>query len=269
MQPGRADAGVGQMAVSSAAVKRPVRVEIVEGRVARMIVTIDGPAGTGKSSVGRALAARLGLEFLDTGAMYRAATALAIDNGLSLDDGEGVAELARKADLHFDWEADPPTLMAFGKLYAHRLRDPDVTSAVSPVSALAPLREVLVRKQRLIGSQHPRLVTEGRDQGTVVFPGADVKLFLDASARVRAERRARQLAAAGIRADVDDIERELARRDHADASRAVGPLRRPEDAVVVDTSNLDFNQVVGELFRIVRERTAHAHARRDGEPERA
>lgn len=246
-------------AVSSALVSRPVRVDAADAP--RLIVTIDGPAGTGKSSVGRALAKRLRLEFLDTGAMYRAATALALDRGASLTDAADVARLARDADIRFDWQTDPPTLLAFGAPYTARLRDADVTSAVSPVSALAALREVMVASQQLIGRQHPRLVTEGRDQGTVVFPDADVKLYLDASPAVRAERRARQLTRAGERVSVEEIEREIAARDRSDASRAVGPLRRPDDAVVVDTSGLQFDQVVGELERIVR---AHRRAERSG-----
>ncbi|MEC9373325.1 MAG: (d)CMP kinase [Planctomycetota bacterium] len=219
-----------------------------------LIVTIDGPAGTGKSSVGRALALRLGLEFLDTGAMYRAATALAIDRGLSLDDEEGIAKLAAEADLHFDWTTDPPTLLAYLEPYHHRLRDPDVTSAVSPVSALAMLRDVLVRKQRIIGAQHPRLVTEGRDQGSVVFPDAEVKFFVHASARVRAERRVRQMEEQGQPADIDTVEQELIRRDKADAARKVAPLVRAADAVMVDTSSMSFEQVVDELERQVRAR---------------
>lgn len=130
----------------------------------RLIVTIDGPAGTGKSSVARDLAARLGLEFLDTGAMYRAATALAIDRGISLKNEEAIAELVRDADLRFTWSDDPPTLTAFGKSVMHRLRERDVSAGVSPVSQLPKVRRVLVEIQRRIGEAHPRLVSEGRDQ---------------------------------------------------------------------------------------------------------
>ncbi len=217
-----------------------------------LIVTIDGPAGTGKSSVGRMLALRLGLEFLDTGAMYRAATARAIDAGVSLEDEDAVAGLALEADFHFDWQTDPPTLLAGGKPYDARLRDDDVTRAVSGVSALAALREVLVRKQKLIGAQHPRLVSEGRDQGSVVFPDANIKFYLHASARVRAERRAAQLQETGRAVDIDALEQELDDRDRSDAGRAVGPLKKPEDAIVIDTSSLSFEEVVDKLEKVVR-----------------
>ncbi len=217
----------------------------------RLIVTIDGPAGTGKSSVARALAARLGLEFLDTGAMYRAATALALDHALDLSDGPALANLVRHADLHFDWQTDPPTLLAFGKSIVRRLRDSDVAAAVSPVSGLADVRRVLVERQRRIGEVHDRLVSEGRDQGSVVFYDAQVKVYLDASPRVRAERRAVQLQNMGRAADVDQIERQLAERDFRDSSREVGPLVCPDGALRLDTSHMDQRAVIEALVEIV------------------
>lgn len=224
------------------------------GADGRLIVTIDGPAGTGKSSVARELALRLGLELLDTGAMYRAAAALALDAGLTATpaDEPRIAALVRRADLHFDWDADPPALVAGGRRLAARLRDADVTAAVSPVSGLPEVRRVLVDLQRRIGEAHPRLVSEGRDQGSVVFFDADVKIYLDAAPRVRAERRADQLAASGRAADVDLIEAELRERDARDAGREVGPLRCPDGAHVVDTSELDRRAVVDRLEAIVR-----------------
>jgi len=212
-----------------------------------LIITIDGPAGTGKSTVARELARRLGMEFLDTGAMYRAATALAIDRGVPLDDGPAIADLTMRAEIHFDWRADPPALMAFGQRYTDRLRDADVNRAVSPVSGLPQLREVLVRRQRIIGSQHPLLVTEGRDQGSVVFPDAGVKFYLDASPRVRALRRARQTHERPTDEQVAAIEAEIAERDRLDTTRAVGPLVRPDGAEVVDTSGMPLDEVVREL----------------------
>ena len=224
----------------------------------RLIVTIDGPAGTGKSSVARDLAQALGLEFLDTGAMYRAATALGLDRRVPLDDERALAELIRESDLHFDWTTDPPTLLAFGTPMMGRLRDQDITRWVSPVSELAGVRRILVDLQRRIGEAHPRLVSEGRDQGSVVFHDADVKFYVDAHARVRAERRADQLRAAGRPANVDEIEHEIRTRDTRDTSRAVGPLVCPDDAVRVDTSNLTQSQVVEHLVGLVKQRVQHA-----------
>lgn len=221
-----------------------------------LIVTIDGPAGTGKSTVARVLALRLGLEFLDTGAMYRAAAAIALDRGIPLDDEARVAAAALEADLHFDWTADPPALMAFWKPIVDRLRDEDVAQAVSPVASLAGVRDVMVRRQRIIGQQHPRLVTEGRDQGSVVFPDAAVKIYLDASPRVRALRRAEQLRDQGARPDAKAIERELEDRDFRDSTRKIGPLVRPKGSRSVDTSDMTFDEVVDELEHIVRETIA-------------
>lgn len=223
-----------------------------------LIIAIDGPAGTGKSSVARDLAAELGLEFLDTGAMYRAATALALDRGLSTTNENGIAELVRQADLHFDWTTDPPTLMAFGRSIMHRLRDADVAAYVSPVSSLPAVRRVLVEKQRRIGEVHPRLVSEGRDQGSVVFFDADVKIYLDASAKVRAQRRVDQLRAMGHPANLDAIEREISERDHLDSTRTVGPLMCPDDAVRFDTSSLTRREVVDGLIAIVRKHVGPA-----------
>lgn len=169
-----------------------------------------------------------------------------------------------QADLHFDWQADPPAIMAFqpqaGRFVPlnDRIRTPDVTRAVSVVAAITPLRRHMVRKQRLIGSQHPRLVTEGRDQGSVVFPDALVKFYLDADLRVRAERRADQLRAAGYPAEADQLMEELARRDELDRTRDEGPLVCPKDAIVIDTSDLSFEQVVDRLQRHVLERVGVA-----------
>ncbi|MGQ0627355.1 MAG: (d)CMP kinase [Phycisphaerales bacterium] len=222
----------------------------------RLIVTIDGPAGTGKSSVARSLARRLGVDFLDTGAMYRAATALSIDAGINLLDAPAVCELVARADIHFDWSKDPPEVSTGARdgyrSLASRIREPDVTREVAPLSSIPRLREHMVAKQRIIGAQHPRLVTEGRDQGSVVFPDADVKFYLDASARVRAARRADQIRSGGAEADEAQLLDEITQRDQVDKSKPVGPLVCPRDAYVVDTSHLTFEQVVEQLEQVVR-----------------
>ncbi len=263
--------------------------------VPTIIVTIDGPAGTGKSTTARALARALGLEFLDTGAMYRAAAALVIDAGIDPASEAAVVECVARADLHFDWTRDPPEIYAAcsrggdesgaagtggsgasgrsrielrcGTPLVQRIRAKDVEALVSPLSALPELRRHMVRKQQLIAAQHPRLVTEGRDQGSVVFPDALVKFFLSADASIRARRRAEQLREKLIAAggdprsqnlDVREIERDLLARDARDAGRSEGPLTRPVDALDVDTTSLTFDQVVSHLTNLVRERVGAA-----------
>jgi len=225
-----------------------------------LIITIDGPAGTGKSTVARMLAARLGLDFLDTGAMYRAAAAIAIDRGHEdqVRGGEFGAFLADvlDADLHFDWSLDPPQILAWLEPVDDRIRERDVARLVSTVAAISVLRKHMVQKQRIIGHQHPRLVTEGRDQGSVVFPQAPVKFFLDARDEVRAKRRAEQLRAAGKDVDEHVLLAEIRERDRLDSSRADGPLVCPEDADRLDTSDLTLDEVVAQLERVTRDTLA-------------
>jgi cytidylate kinase len=219
-----------------------------------IIITIDGPAGTGKSSVARTLAARLGLDFLDTGAMYRAAAAIVIDRKIDPADVETVVARVADADLEFDWSTDPPAILAWGQPLDGRIRAADVTAIVSPISAIGALRRLMVHEQRLIAHDHPRLVSEGRDQGSVVFPDAAVKFYLDASPEVRCARRAEQLRAQGQHPDETTLLREIIERDRSDSSRAEGPLICPPDALRVDTSGLRFEQVVTTLEKMVRDR---------------
>ena len=221
-----------------------------------VIITIDGPAGTGKSSVARALARLLGLDFLDTGAMYRAAAAIALDGALSLHDPAALVEKVRTADLHFDWSMDPPAILAWGRSLNDRIRAADVTGIVSPIAGIRDLRAHMVAKQRIIARQHPRLVSEGRDQGSVVFPDASVKFYLDASAKVRAARRAKQLRAAGLPADEALLLTDIEARDRSDMTRSDGPLVIPHAAIILDTSHLPMDDVVLHLERIVRREAA-------------
>lgn len=223
-----------------------------------VIITIDGPAGTGKSTVARGLAARLGLEFLDTGAMYRAAALVAVEQGVDPTDGPALAEAVRRAGLRFDWTADPPRLLMGDRDVSRRIRDLDVSAVVSVVAGQPALREVLIERQRGIAAEHPRLVTEGRDQGSVVFPEADLRFYLDADLEVRAARRAAQLVEAGTEAELETIVRDIRRRDRLDSTRADGPLIRPEGAVDVDTGNKTADEVVDVLERISRERLPDA-----------
>lgn len=218
-----------------------------------IIITIDGPAGTGKSTVARMLAQRLGLDFLDTGAMYRAAAAIMIDRGYEDDEIGELVSTVIGADLHFDWSQDPPTILAWDTPIDHRIRSDDVTRRVSFVATIPEIRSHMVRKQRVIFAQHPRLVTEGRDQGSVAFPDAPVKFYLDADPKVRAERRIDQLGLSGD-VSVDDMCERILERDRIDSTRSDGPLVCPDDAIVIDTSDLSIEGVIDEMERVVRDR---------------
>ena len=219
----------------------------------RVIITIDGPAGTGKSTVAHLLAQRMGLEFLDTGAMYRVAALVAIEKEIDPDDGTALAAALGADGLGFDWAANPPTVLLGSRDVSRRIREQDVNDLVSIVAAQSELRTVLVRQQRRIAEEHRRLVSEGRDQGSVVFPDAGLRVYLDAVVEVRAERRVNQLIEAGMPADRDRIVRDIRERDRRDSSRRDGPLVCPRGAVVVDTSHMTQRQVVDELERICRE----------------
>jgi cytidylate kinase len=225
---------------------------------AGLIVTLDGPAGSGKSTVARRLARRLGMDFLDTGAMYRGIAAMCIDHAVNPRlSHDRVVEIARRSGARFDWSADPPRLIMGQRDVTDRLRDSDVTSAVSDVAAIAAVREVLVEQQREIGVEHPWLVTEGRDQGSVVFPQACAKFYLDASPLVRARRRAAQLRDAGKEADEGEILQSILARDHKDSHRKDGPLICPDDAQRIDTSEMTLDQVLDEIERRVRAKAGH------------
>lgn len=220
----------------------------------RLIITLDGPAGAGKSTVAWSLAKRLGLEFLDTGAMYRGLSAKCVERGIDpVAEDYAVVELARHSEFRFDWTQDPPRLTVGGTDVTDRLRDSDVTGQVSDVAAIGGVRQVMVREQRRMGSEHPRLVTEGRDQGSVVFPNAEVKFYLDASSSVRAKRRAEQLRAAGKKADLKQIRENILERDRKDSSRKDAPLICPEDARRIDTSDMTLEEVVDLLEGLVKE----------------
>jgi len=243
---------------SSASGRRPAAGRVAGAERPDVIITIDGPAGTGKSTVAHELAGRLGLDFLDTGAMYRASALVAIEQDIDPHDGPALAAAIAEQRLRFDWTADPPRLHLGDRDVAGRIRDLDVSAIVSIVAALPELRRALVAQQRSIARAHPRLVTEGRDQGSVVFPDAAVRFYLDADVEVRARRRSEQLRAGGTDVDEATIADDLRRRDRLDATRTDGPLIRPGGAVTIDTGERSVAGVVDEMERVVRERLPEA-----------
>ena len=206
------------------------------------VIAIDGPAGAGKSTIGRALARRLGLEYLDTGAMYRAVTAAALRRGVALDDLDAVGQLARGLDV----EVGERGVFADGHDVTTEIRGAEVTGAVSRVAANSAVRAELRARQRAWAEQRGGGVIEGRDIGTVVFPDAVLKMYLTASPRVRAERR---VAEAG--GDVDEIEASIATRDQYDSTRADSPLREADGAVLVDTTGLDIDAVLAHILGLL------------------
>lgn len=217
-----------------------------------MIITIDGPAGTGKSSVSQLVARRLGYAFLDTGAMYRAIGLEALRRQANLEDARELTFVARHVKIEFDWSKQPPGVILNGEPVGPLLRSGEATKAASYVAVIPAIREILVEQQRKIGLTRGNLVTEGRDQGSVVFPDAPFKFYLDATPEERARRRAAQLRARGEIVDVKEILDGIKARDHRDASRTVGPLSIPRDAIVIDTTALTQEQVVDRIVDVVK-----------------
>src|ERR1019366_6383215 len=170
-----------------------------------MIITIDGPAGTGKSTVALAVAERLSFDFLDTGAMYRALGLAAIRRQADLEDARALAYVARNARLEFDWSTHPPKLLLNDEPVGHLLRAGDATRAASYIAVVPSIREMMVAQQRKIGQERGNIVTEGRDQGTVVFPQAELKIYLDADPHERARRRVAQLRSRGEIVDFNEV----------------------------------------------------------------
>lgn len=217
-----------------------------------IIVAIDGPSGSGKSTVARAVARELGLQVLDTGAMYRAVTCAALDAGVPTDDAEACASIARKIAI----TVEGGTTTVDGRDVSKEIRGPEVTGAVSIVAAHPAVRKILVAAQRAWVEQHGGGVVEGRDIGTVVFPDATVKVFLTASDEERARRRQLDEAAADRDVAVDDVKAALDRRDAIDSSRKASPLRAADDAIELDTTGVDVDAVVADIV-------ARARARED------
>ena len=214
-------------------------------------ITLDGPSGTGKSSVARDVARRLGAAYLDTGAMYRAATVAVLDAGVSLDDKIAVARAVAEARIEVGTNARREVVKVDGVDVRERIRGAEVTRAVSPVSAVPAVRRRLVAQQRALVAEADAVVVEGRDIGTVVLPDATLKIYLTASPEVRAQRRAGQLGVTHPD-KIAALAQDLRRRDEYDSRRADSPLRPADDAIVVDSTDLDRAGVVERIVELAR-----------------
>ena len=220
-----------------------------------LVITIDGPAAAGKSTTARAVARQFGCLYLDSGALYRA-FALKIDRldlGGSLEDTARMAAVARATEIAFAGQNDDPRVVLDGELLDAEIRTPRVSELASRVAAIPVVRERMAELQRAIAARHA-LVAEGRDMGTVLFPDATVKLFLDASVDERARRRHRELAARGLDLDVFEVRTEIERRDRRDRERDIAPLLPAPDAIVIDTSGMSVTEQLDAVLKAVETR---------------
>lgn len=206
-------------------------------------VAIDGPAGAGKSTIAKEIAARRGMLYLDTGALYRAIGLFVLRSGTDTQDAKAVSELLPQIKLELVFADGAQHVMLCGEDVSDEIRTPPVAMAASNVSAIPAVRSFLLSLQRDIASENDCLM-DGRDIGTVILPNADIKIFLTASPEERARRRLKDLAEKGIEADFDAVVADIKRRDENDSSRAIAPLKPADDAVIVDTTTMSFEQVV-------------------------
>ena len=220
-----------------------------------MIITIDGPAGSGKSTAARQLAKALGIAFLDTGSTYRAATLAALRAGLDLEDEPALAELVGRLDIRLEYEGDELHVLLDGEDVSAAIRTAEVSDNSHYIARAGGVRDVLVALQRRIGRTLNEaaggFVAEGRDQGSVVFPDADIKFFLHADPNIRAQRRHAELLQRGEQAELADVLNGIMVRDERDSNRPIAPLIRPEGAIEIDTSSNEIADTAAELVRQV------------------
>jgi cytidylate kinase len=216
-----------------------------------LIIAIDGPAGSGKSTSAKLIAKKLGYLYIDTGAMYRAITYLALKND-ALKDESRILELARKSKIELKYNDENLVVMLNDQDVSKEIRSSDVNTYVSDVSKISAVRKLLVEKQREIGEKGSGVVMEGRDIGTVVFPNADVKIFLTASLDTRADRRAKEYTQNGSKVIVENIRNNLSNRDKIDSSRKDSPLTKAADAISIDTTDVTIDEQVSLIIKEVK-----------------
>jgi cytidylate kinase len=216
--------------------------------MAVLIITIDGPAASGKSTAARLLAKKLGASFLDTGAMYRAITFVAMKEGVDLKNEKSLLDVIEKSKLQFSAINDCMIVHVNGVDVTEQLRDPQITANARYIASAPRVREKLVQMQRQYAAEQERIVTEGRDQGTVAFADADIKFYLTADSGERARRRQIDLKAKGVNESLEKIQELIEKRDKSDSERNVGPLKPAQDAVIVDTTGLSIDQVIDKLL---------------------
>lgn len=216
-------------------------------------IAIDGPAGTGKSTIAKRISKELGIKYMDTGAMYRGIAYAFVKKGISVNEHEAVKALLGSIDIQVEYAEDGQRIIYEGNNINPFLRTPEVTKASSDIAVIPEVRNKLVAMQQETARRYD-IVMDGRDIGTVVLPDAPLKIFMMASARVRAERRKLELDAAGIPCDIDTLEAEINARDYTDSTRKASPLRQAEDAVLLDTTSLNIEEVVAFVMNLVKER---------------
>ncbi len=217
------------------------------------VVTVDGPSGAGKGTLSALIAEKLGWHLLDSGAIYRVLAVAAMHHDLPIDDESAVVPLASGLDVSFEIDNEQRRVVLEGEDVTDDIRTEEVGAVASQIASLARVREALLRRQRAF-QQAPGLVADGRDMGTVVFPDANVKLFLTASAEARAERRYNQLKDKGLDVNIARLLTDIKARDDRDANRSIAPLVPAEDAVVIDSTDLDINQVFESAMEIINSR---------------
>lgn len=221
--------------------------------IAGKIIAIDGPAGSGKSTTARLLASKIGFTFLDTGAMYRVIAWVAIKKGLEVNDAAALELIARQVEITFQMDEEINRVFLFGKEMTDEIRTVEVTQAVSPISIHTGVRDALVKRQRIM-AQEGSIVAEGRDTTSVVFPNADLKIYLDATIEERARRRQLEFAHKGISTDFNKLIAKIKERDDRDSGRKNSPLIKTADAVVIDTTSLTIEDQVERIIRLIKAR---------------